>query len=182
MKKDDKKTKEEFDDIVFEESEADTVKKLRDKLKRYTKEKQEYLDGWQRSKADFINAKKEHEESRKKFSVLAKEDFANDIIAAMDSFSMAFADKEVWESVDLNWRKGIEHIYTQLKTALEDNGISEIEAEGNKFDPSFHMAVKSIETAQKDKDGIVAKVVQKGYKINDRVIRPARVEVFKYKM
>jgi len=184
MKKNNKKTKENIeDDIVFEEDVlggAETIKKLREKLKKCTKEKQEYLDGWQRAKADFVNAKKENEESKKNFSSFAKEGFAIDIITAMDSFDMAFSDKGVWEKVDENWRKGVEYIYTQLKTALENNDVSEILGEGENFDPNLHMAIESLDAKDKNKDGIVANVIQKGYKINDRVIRPARVKVFQY--
>jgi molecular chaperone GrpE len=93
----------------------DAVKDLREKLKKAIAEKQEYMDGWQRSKAEFINARKRDEESRKEIIKFANEGLLMDIVPVLDSFTMAFSNKEAWEKVDQNWRIGVEHIYSQLK-------------------------------------------------------------------
>ena len=129
------------DDIVFEETDAEgqgmlgksgieKMKKLKDELKACQKEKQEYLDGWQRSKADFINARKEDEKNRASVATFAKEGMLHEILPVVDSFDMAFRDKEAWARVDENWRKGVEYIHQQFVSILENNGLAPIDAIG----------------------------------------------------
>lgn len=172
------------DDIVLEDIEEDNaniVKKLRDKLKKCVEEKQEYLDGWQRAKADFINAKKKEEELRAGLVSFAKEGLILDLLTAIDNFDMAFANKDVWESVDKNWRIGIEHIHSQLLKALEDHGLKQFNPIGDKFDPVCHDSVETVVVHNENDDHKVIDVLQKGYKLNDKVIRPAKVKVGEFK-
>lgn len=176
------------DDVVFEEdtengsaSDAGRIKKLRDQLKECQKEKQEYLDGWQRARADLQNLKKDQIGEREKITKFAQEDLLYELLSVTDSFTMAFANKEAWEKVDTNWRTGVEYIYAQLKGVLERNGITEIEPLGEKFDPSEHTSIEAISTDDAGKDETVVEVVQNGYRLNGKVIRPARVRVAQYK-
>lgn len=175
---------EDIDDVVFEDENenigTDTVKKLREKLKKCVEEKQEYLDGWQRSKADFINAKKKEEEFRAGLVSFAKEELILDLLSSIDNFEMAYADKDVWESVDKNWRVGIEHIHSQLLKTLLEHGLEQFDPLGEQFDPTRHDSVESVVTDKKDDDGKVMEVMQKGYILSNRVIRPAKVKVGKY--
>lgn len=181
---------EDMDDIVIEPdsedmgdlSKAETkLKKLKNDLKICKKEKQEYLDGWQRDKADFINAKKEQEESKKQFISFAKEGILHDILPVADSFDMAFSNKEAWESVDKNWRNGVEYIYSQLISILENNGMKAINPMGEEFDPNKHSSIESIEVDKKEDDHKVVEVLQKGYSLNGKITRVAKVKVGKYK-
>jgi len=177
-----KKPKNE-DDVVFEE-EGDVsgeLKKLRGKLKKCVEEKQEYMDGWQRVKADFVNFKKEQEEARKNMVKYAKGDLINEILPTIESFEMAFSNKETWGKVDKNWRVGVEYIYTQLMTVLEDNGVEQIGEVGVKFDLNEHDSVETLEADKKMDDDKVGEVVRKGYKLHGKVLKAAKVKVFRYK-
>src|SRR3989338_1750339 len=123
------------DEITFEaeldadnaKDPAEMIKALKEKLKLCKKERQEYLAGWQRTKADYANARKDEEKSRAEFVKFSKEDIIRDVLPALDSFHSAFGNKSAWEKVDLNWRMGVQYIYSQLLSALEKNGISLIE-------------------------------------------------------
>lgn len=172
------------DEFVPEDGEGNTIDKikdLREKLKKALAEKQEYLLGWQRSKADFVNARKREEESRKELLKYANEGLILELIPALDSFTMAFANKEAWEKVDKNWRSGVEYIYSQLKGALEANGLKELSPLNEVFDPMKHNAIESITVTEKNQDHKVIEVVQKGYELAGKIIRPANVKIGEHK-
>ncbi len=158
----------------------DTVKDLREKLKKALAEKQEYLEGWQRSKADFVNARKREEESRAELVKFANEDLIFELLPALDSFTMAFANKEAWEKADKNWRQGVEYIYAQLMSALERSGLKSFDPKGEKLDPFKHTAISTVPVADQAQEHTVVEVVQKGYTLRDKVIRPAQVKVGEY--
>lgn len=184
-KKQHDKDEEEVSDIIEDEKErASTlnpqVKKLKEKLKECLNEREEYLDGWQRTKADFINYKGKEEERQKEAIRYAKEDILTQLLPVIDSFEMAFLNKEVWESVDKNWRSGIEHIYSQLSGTLKENGMTQIHPLNEPFDPNVHESVEVRKVDSKEKEGIIVEVVQKGYLLHDSVVRPARVIVGEY--
>lgn len=186
MKKPKKAKKEEdFDEIeeIVEDSDngTDIVKKLRIRLKECQKEKQEYLDGWQRAQADSINARKREETTRGEISKIAKEDILSEILPVVDSFEMAFGNKTAWESVDANWRRGIEHIHAQLLSILKDNHLTQTDPVGETFNPELHDCVETVQTDDKKKDGMITEVLQKGYIFYNKIIRPAKVKVGKLK-
>jgi molecular chaperone GrpE len=176
----------EDEDIVEFEYNADgeedikaTLKKLRKNLKEAQKEKIEYLTALQRERADFQNYKKDEITRIARINDLTRERFAEDILPVLDSYDMAFANREAWEKVDKNWRIGVEYIHQQLLKVLAENGIDEILTnEGDQFDHNIHQSVESIETSEESKDNTIAKVLQKGYKNKERILRPARVNVF----
>jgi len=184
MKKDNKKSDE---DVVFESSENEgieesfekKVKKLSDELKKCQMEKQEYLNGWQRAKADFINAQKDFEKQQTEIGKYVISGMLHEILPVVDSFEMAMKG-EGWGSVDENWRKGVEYIHQQFVSILSNNGLTEIEALGKLFDTSHHSSVESVIVKDKNKDGMVIEVLQKGYAIDGKTIRPAKVKVGKY--
>lgn len=201
MNKDDKKQQ---DDVVYDESleketktdisldsdivpEEETessdslVKKLKEKIKKLEAEKTEYMDGWQRERADFINYKKRVENEKIEVIKYSNENLVSDIIPVLDSFDMAFSNKEAWEKVDKNWRVGVEYIYTQLMKVLGENGLKEMNPLGEKFDPKFHVAEEHTETDDEKKDGDILKVNKKGYILNDRVVVAPNVVVAEYK-
>lgn len=158
----------------------DTVKDLREKLKKALAEKQEYLEGWQRVKADFINARKREEEAHGELIKFANENLIFELLPALDSFTMAFANKEAWEKVDKNWRQGVEYIYAQLLGSLEHAGLKQFNPQGEKFDPTRHTSLSSVAVTHESQNHMIVDVVQKGYTLNDKVIRPAQVKVGEY--
>ena len=172
------------DDVVFEpeqdndeEAPQAKIKKLRDELKLVKKERDEYLTGWQRSKADFINARKEEEKSRIEFVKSANKEIILDVLSALDSFDMAFANKESWEKVDKNWRTVVEYIYSQLLSILEQNGLKQLSPLGEMFDPNIHTSVENVTVEKPEDENKIMEVIQKGYLLNGALIRSPKVKV-----
>ena len=184
-----KENNEPFEDVVFVDSTEDgdvlptkdIVKKLREEVKKLQKEKEEYLTGWQRAKADYVNLQKDEESKRKELRNFVTLGLVEDLLPALDSFDMAFSNKEAWEKVDANWRSGVEYIRNQFIGAIESYGVSKIDQVNVAFDHNLHEAIETIITDDISKDHTVASVTQSGYKISDKVIRPARVKVYEYK-
>ncbi len=175
------------DDVVFEETaegeaetfSADKIKKLREDLKKANAEKIDYLTNWQKERADFINYKKGEDDRKKQTLDFAREQFVEELLPVLDGYDMAFSNKEAWEKVDKNWRMGVEYIHAQLLKVLSDNGVSDISPkEGDSADSNLHDMIENVETDDSSKDHTVAIVMQKGYKLGSRVLRPARVKVF----
>ncbi len=191
MADEDKKIEEEQveNDLTFVEStedgdelpKKDQLKKVREDLKICRTEKEEYLTGWQRAKADYINLQKELEQTKLSSGILAKEKMAHNLLSALDSFEMAFSHKDSWEKLDIEWKKGIENIYQQLLNGLHKSGVEKIDEVDIPFDPNIHQSIQMTETDDEKKDHTVAQVFQTGYKIGDRVIRPAKVVIYEYK-
>lgn len=171
------------DDLQYEEEEdienpVQALKKLREKLRACEKDKKEYLDGWQRMRADFANVRKEEETRRGEMIKFAAEGLVDDMLPVLDSFSMAFGNKEAWEKVDENWRKGVEYIHAQMYSILESRGLTEIGKVGEPFDPRLHVAIEEIPTPSEKEANTVAEIIQKGYRLHNKVIRPAKVKAY----
>ena len=164
-----------------EEDFKKTLKKLREDLKACKKEKEEYLTGWQKERADFANYKKGEDDRRAMLSEAMRERMLSKFLGVVDSFNIAFANKESWEKVDENWRKGVEYIYGQMNTIFEEYGVKPVGEVGEKFNPNFHHSLELVPTDKKELDHTVSQVIQKGYKLGERVIRPAGVNVYEYK-
>lgn len=157
----------------------DKIKALRTKLNECVKEKQSYLDGWQRLKADFANFKKRDAEEKKDFVVFARSALLEDLLPVMESFEMAFANKAAWEKVDPSWRKGVEYIHTQLIGVLADHGLKEImPTQGETFDPSIHTSIGTIETADEKLYHRIAETVQGGFSLNGKVLKSPKVHIY----
>ena len=171
------------DSVVAEEVAAETIKKLREKLKACQKEKEEYLTGWQRAKADFVNARKDEEKAMSQFVKFSNERIIRDIIPALDSFHSAFGNKADWEKVGLNWRMGVQYIYSQLFSALGKNGITLIEPKvGEPFNTLKHESVATVPTLNESESQTVTEVVQKGYALHGKIVQPAKVKLAEYKV
>lgn len=160
---------------------AEKVKKLKAELEAVKKEKQEYLDGWMRMKADMANLKSREEAERKEFIKFAKEGVVEEMLQVLQSFDMAFANKEAWGKVDANWRAGMEYIYKQFRDVLEAHGLTELNPIGQTFDPVTSEAIEHVAVADEKQDHTVVEVVGKGYKLHDKVLKPARVKVGEFK-
>jgi len=144
------------------------VKKIKDQLKACEKERGEYLAGWQRAKADYINLQREHEKKIADYFKFANEGLILEILPILDSFEAAIKN---------GGDKGIEQLYNQLLGVLKNNGLESIKALGEKFNPELH---EVIETVKSDKgEGIVVEEIQRGYKLHGKVIRPSKVKIGK---
>ncbi len=178
-----------FEDVSFvdstedgdELSTKDIVKKLRADLKKARTEKEEYLTGWQRAKADYVNLQKDSEAKYKELRTMVTGNLVEDLLPVLDSFNMAMGNKEAWEKVDANWRNGVEYIHQQFLRVLADNNVTAIDQIDVAFDPTLHESIETIATEEENKDHKIATVVQTGYKIGERIIRPARVKVWEFK-
>ncbi|HEY4490321.1 MAG TPA: nucleotide exchange factor GrpE [Candidatus Paceibacterota bacterium] len=168
------------DSVVAEESQAETIKKLREKLKKCESEKIEYLTGWQKAKADFINLRKRDEDEKQIFTKFANIGLISELLSVLDNFEHAMRG-EGWDKLPAEWRKGLEFTINQLHLVLEKNGVSKISEVGVTFDTNIHEAVGTINVENKEEDHVVKVIFQTGYKINERVIRPAKVKIGEYK-
>ena len=124
--------------------------------------------------ADFQNFRRRVEKEKSDIYAYANEKIALAIIDVMDNFERALQHSE--ECADKQFVEGIGKIYKQLKSVLDKNNIVEIKAEGEDFDPNFHNAVTSEENSDFE-SGKVIQALQKGYTLNDKVIRPSMVRV-----
>lgn len=170
------------DDVSFEdvneEGEVDaktTIKKLREKIKKLEGEKQEYLDLSQRTRADYVNFKKEVDTNRVSERKFATKRFIEELLPVLDSYDMAKGNVEAWEKVDQNWRIGIEYIFNQFKTVLENEGVVQFGKVGDAFDPQLHESMQQVNVESEGDNDKIMKVLQNGYKMNDSILRPARV-------
>ena len=165
-----------LEDEGGEEQAAAKLKKLREKLKACEADKQQYLDGWQRAKADLINTRKDAEEEIRKKSIYATQGLVRHLLPALDSFDIAMKG-EAWNKVDSAWRTGVEYIRTQLLSALKDEGFESFSPLGEAFDPHAHEPMRIEAPKEGEAEGIVAEVLQCGWRHKGTVIRPAKVVV-----
>ncbi|HSR74789.1 MAG TPA: nucleotide exchange factor GrpE [Sulfurovum sp.] len=153
-----------------------------DPLEAALAEAADYKDKYLRAHADFENAKKRLEKDKMNAVSYANESFAKDILAVMDSFenalaSMESADEDNSSEVLEKMKEGVNLTYDQLKKILEKNHIKEVECEGE-FNPELHQAIMQVESDAHEAGDIV-QVMQKGYTIKDRILRPAMVSTCK---
>jgi len=132
----------------------------------------DYLAGWQRAQADFINYKRRCEQEKEDIVKYGNAEFIIKILPVLDDFEMAFSHIPTGEHKG-SWLKGMQALERKLKAFLEGQGLTEIKALGEPFDPNFHEAMMQAE----GDEGIVVQEFQKGYKLNDRVIRHSKVAV-----
>lgn len=135
----------------------------------------EYLEGWQRARAEFANARKRMDKERAAAYGNAKVDIMTSLLPIIDDFERAIetAPPEVSEN---SWYEGIELVSRKLLNLLEKEGIERIETVGQPFDPNFHEAIMQ-ESSDEYESGIIVRELQSGYKLEDRVVRPALVVV-----
>jgi molecular chaperone GrpE len=149
-------------------------KKFKKELKEAKKKAQEYLDGWKRAKADYINLKKRTEQQIKEITDFSNTVLILKILPVLDSFNQAFK----YIKKDDKWTEGIRQVKKQLEEVLGSEGIEKIDTVGCKFDPQLHEAV-ACEKNSKFEDEIITEEIEAGYKLKDKVIRPAGVKVNK---
>ena len=153
------------------EAEPETLEAQLDKARA---EAQRYLANWQRSEADFSNYKRRMEQDRDEARRMGNAALIINILPVLDDLERALASLDI-SLAGLTWFDGIRLIYRKLLLVLENAGVRQIEAEGQPFDPRFHEAVMH----GPGPEGKVVAEVQRGYKLHDRVLRPAMVVVGK---
>ena len=151
---------------------AAEMESLTSQLRQAESQAAEYKDGWARAQADFQNYKKRLERDNELTYISMKGDIVKKILPVLDDLERALQNRPA----DNAWANGIELIARKLQNVLDSEGIKRIEAEGTEFDPNFHEAI-SHEPADGVQSGFVIGVVQNGYMLGERVIRPALVRV-----
>lgn len=177
---------ERKEEIEKEKLEEDTVEKqdttdedeLKDEKPEGAQEKdhevQELTNQLLRLQADFINFKNRVEKDKEKIYTYAAEEIVTQLLPVLDNFERALESVEEEDS----FYQGVKMIYDQILKVLNGNGLKEIKCLGERFDPNFHHAVFAEEVEDKE-EGTILEVLQKGYLLNDKVIRPSMVKVAK---
>lgn len=167
------KNKDEIDEAMEKQKES---KKEEPKTEGQEKSKeQELIEDLQRIQAEFENFKKRSEKENAEFREYAKTELISRLLPVLDNLELALSntDKEQHEE----FVKGIELIFSQLFTVLEDEGLQKIDAKDKRFDPFLHEALLA-ERSDKE-EGTVLEELQKGYFLKERVIRHTKVKVAK---
>lgn len=162
-------TSEPMTTIPLSEYEA-----LKQELERAQQSEKAYFEGWQRERADFINYKKRIEREQSQLAETIAANILKKYLVIVDDLERALKNRPT--SVDPQWLEGIELIYKKLMAILEAEGVKRIPAEGAMFDPNLHEAISHDESPEHE-SGQIIEVVQQGYTIGDRVLRPALVRV-----
>lgn len=149
------------------------IEALKGQVEKLTGDLQEKKDRLLRLQADFDNFRRRSAKEREEISAVVMQNFCKDMLPLLDNFERAMAA----ETKDVEaFQKGVEMIFTQFQEVLKKNGLEQIEAVGQKFDPNFHQAVMRVEDPERE-DDTVAQELQKGYMVKGRVIRPSMVQV-----
>jgi molecular chaperone GrpE len=150
---------------------ADGLQRQLDELREQA---QQNLHNWQRSAADFANYKRRSEEERSALGEFSKAVLISKLLGVLDDFDRAL--ESIPDDAHEGWVEGIRLVERKLRNVLESEGVTQIEALGQPFDPNLHEAVVHEETAEHP-DNEVTGELQRGYRLRDRVIRPALVKV-----
>lgn len=158
--------------ITPEEDDSSRTEKLKEKLNRCEAEKKEYLDGWQRAKADFINYRKDDGARMEDMARFIVTGLIQDILPVLDSFELGLRNNQQHDE------RGIELVRLQLLDILKKRGLEELAvAVGDLFNPEMHESIGEVESDAAH--GTIAEEVQKGYRMQGKVIRPVRVRLAK---
>lgn len=155
-------------------SAGDEIEAIKKQLEEAKAKVEANLAGWQRSQADFINYKRRCEQEMSDLTQFANASLILSLLPVLDDFERAFTSSQNGkDTVDDAWVEGMRLIERKLKATLEMQGLSAIKAKDEPFDPRMHEAVRE----GKGKEGFVVQEIQKGYKLHDKVLRPAKVMV-----
>ena len=173
------------DDIELEEINEDgeidyksIIKKLKERVKLLEKEKQDNLNGWMRSQADYKNREIQIQKDMNDWGDRAVKKFAEELLIVLDTYDSARSNRKAWEAVDSNWRVGIEYIFTTFEDKLKDKGFDKFGNIGEDFDPNIHEGLGVVPTDKESDNNRIAEVIMSGYKYKGIVFRAAKVKVF----
>lgn len=159
----------EVDDGEAEEKAENKIAKMRGELSACRKEKQEYMDGWQRAKADYVNALKRFESEARTAETRGLVKAVETLLPAFDALERSQEHGEIPE--------GFLAIARQLESAFAALGLEALGEVGEHFDPALHDALGQDAADSPEMDDAVTAVLEKGWKIGGFVIRPAKVRV-----
>jgi len=148
------------------------IAKMRGELSACRKEKQEYMDGWQRAKADYVNLLKRIETDAKASELRGRVKAVETLLPAFDALERAKEHGEIPE--------GFMAIARQIETSFTTLGLEEVGKIGESFDPALHEAFGQDKVDSEKEEGIITEILEKGWSINGTVIRPAKVRVGHY--
>ena len=176
--KSDSESVEELDINITDEEKTvdnDPETELRNQIKEIEAQAAEYLEGWQRARAEFANARKRLEKQRSEAYQNASSDYAQKLLPVLDDFGRAIdsVPKEIEKD---KWYEGIDLVHKKLAAILDNLNVEPIEAVGAAFDPNLHEALALVD-AEGVESGVVVEEIQVGYRLGDRVIRPSLVNV-----
>jgi molecular chaperone GrpE len=157
------------------EQAVDELTVLREELDEVKTREAEYLDGWQRARAELSNARKRFQREREQTYANARADVLARMLSIVDDLERAF-ETLPHNLSNLTWIEGMVLIQRKLQLLLEQNGVAAIEAVGQEFDPFLHQAVTH-EPSTTVPVGHVISELQKGYRLDERVLRPSMVRV-----
>jgi molecular chaperone GrpE len=135
----------------------------------------EYLDGWQRSRAEFANYKKRIEREQEQVYQNAAGSIIKRYLDVLDDLERALKNRPQ-SGEGVAWAEGIELIYRKFSALLENEGVKAMQAEGEYFDPNLHEAITQEDNADYE-SGQIIEVIKRGYILGDRVLRPAQVRI-----
>ncbi|HEY5571713.1 MAG TPA: nucleotide exchange factor GrpE [Anaerolineales bacterium] len=153
------------------------ITELKKELEAIRLKSDEYLEGWQRARAEFANFRKRIDREREQSHQTAAGTIIRRYLEILDDLERALSNRPP-EGEGAIWAGGIELIYRKFLKTLESEGVKRMEAEGEMFDPNMHEAI-SHEESPDHESGQIIEVVQPGYMLGDRVLRPALVRVAK---
>jgi molecular chaperone GrpE len=165
----------EFDEDVTAEEDIngiEDIESLKESLIEARKEAEKNLENWQRTQADFINYKRRSQQEKEDLSQYANSVLLCNLLPVLDDLERALGSMP-HDMAKIPWVEGIKLIEHKFHNILKSQGITPIKAKGKAFDPNLHEAAMSV----KGKEGVVVKELLKGYRLCDRVIRPAKVAV-----
>jgi len=148
---------------------------LKEEFDKTQKQSKDFFEGWQRERADFSNYKKRIEREQNQLSQNLNGNIIKKYLVILDDLERALKTRPT-EGDGAGWADGIELIYRKLQKILETEGITRMPAENESFDPTRHEAITH-EDSSNHKSGEIIEVVQQGYLIGDRILRPALVRV-----
>ena len=157
------------------ESPKEDVEALKGELEVWQSRAHEYLDGWQRSRAEFANYKKRQEREQSLVYKNAAGTIIKRYLEVLDDLERALKNRPQ-DGDGAAWAEGIELIYRKLSSILEAEGVVAMQAEGQSFDPNLHEAISQEDNHQYE-SGQIIEVIKQGYLIGDRVLRPALVRI-----
>jgi molecular chaperone GrpE len=153
----------------------DQLQAMQQELDQSRAQATEYLEGWQRSRAEFANYKRRVEREQAQAYQAAAGRILKRQLEVIDDLERALKNRPQ-EGEGAAWAAGIELVYRKMLNILESEGVTRMEAEGQAFDPNLHEAITS-EASDEHESGQIIEVLQQGYLIGDRVLRPAMVRV-----
>lgn len=158
------------------DSELDRIAELELALSKAEAKANEQKESVLRTQAEMENVRRRASQDVEKAHKFALEKFANELLTSVDNLERAMQAAEGSETVDKTFLEGIELTYKSLTTTLEKFGVKAVGQEGEIFNPDQHQAMSMQESPEHDNNTIIA-VMQKGYMLNERLLRPAMVMV-----